>query len=275
MEKSGAQVAVWDIVPELATLTPEEVDAAIAKSDAIFLCLCSKDVRAAAERIRPLKKVGAPVLTLAKGMEQGTVLFMHEVLGQCLPTEDIGLLVGPFIAAEVRAGLPTCAVCAGSEEVFTRVLPLFAGSAVRLRDTQDLAGAGVLSVLKNIYALLLGIAEALELGANVRGFLMAEAVNEMKRIVTHIGGLPETTQGLAGLGDMVTTASSPLSYNTQVAHLIARGVWEKSSEGVRSAPLLATRLGDTEQFPLFNALLRILNQENDPHSEIVALFSKK
>jgi glycerol-3-phosphate dehydrogenase (NAD(P)+) len=144
-----------------------------------------------------------------------------------------------MIAEEIRAGRPAFAQLAMSApDALARVQQLFAGTALALEPSNDMRGMGWASVLKNVYAMLIGVADELQLGDNVRGYLVVAALREMQGIVAAQGGQAATAQQLAGLGDLVTTATSAGSHHHALGQQLARGATKLSGEGIHTLAML-------------------------------------
>jgi glycerol-3-phosphate dehydrogenase (NAD(P)+) len=193
-------------------------------------------------------------LSVAKGLD-GEGRTPAAVLARALGDgRRFGVLYGPMIAEELRANRPGFAdLGARYHATFERVEELFAGTALRLRHSADVAGVSWCAVLKNVYVPLLGAAEGLGLGDNMRGCLAAAAVDEMDRIVQAMGGRPGTAYGLAGLGDLITTATSAGSHHRRIGIELAQGKPPASLAGEGLHTIAMVRkfgLLEIDRFPL-------------------------
>jgi glycerol-3-phosphate dehydrogenase (NAD(P)+) len=228
--------------------------AAAATSDFALFCLPANPHRELAERLRPALRTGAICLSVAKGLDddgRSAAQVFAEVFGGRVP---YALLYGPMIAEEIRAGRPAFAECGcASPETYERVRALFQGAPLALRRTDDVAGISWSAVLKNVYALLFGAADELDLGDNMRGYLATAALAELDRLVTALGGKSGTAAGLAGLGDLVTTATSAGSHHHELGRRLARGETAGlSGEGLHTLTMVRRhRLFDPDDFPLY------------------------
>ena len=142
---------------------------------------------------------------------------------------------------------------------------VFAGSVLKLQESTDPLGISWCAILKNIYAIAFGIADALALGDNLRGHLTVAAVEEMAAISAHLGGRPETAYRRAGLGDLVTTATSAGSHHHALGGILVRGELDRvRGEGVHSLEVIQhRRLRQGGRYPLFDMLSDIVRQ---PHT---------
>jgi glycerol-3-phosphate dehydrogenase (NAD(P)+) len=206
-------------------------------------------------------------LTVAKGLdEEGRT--PAAVLARALGDgRRFGVLYGPMIAEELRAGRPGFAELGTRyHATFERVEELFAGTTLHLRHSQDVAGLSWCAVLKNVYVPLLGMAEGLGLGDNMRGCLAVAAVEEMDRVVQLMGGRAGTAWGLAGFGDLVTTATSAGSHHRRIGMDLARGVAGASltGEGLHSLAMIRKfGLIELDPFPLLQLIAEILDDPRD------------
>lgn len=225
-------------------------------------------------RIAPRLPRDCICLSVAKGLDaegRTPAAVLARALGD---GHRFGLLYGPMIAEELAAGRPGFAeVATRYHAAFERIEALFAGSALQLRHSADVNGMSWCAVLKNVYVPLLGAAEGLELGDNTRGFLVTAVVEEMDRVVQAMGGRPGAAHGLAGLGDLVTTATSRGSHHRQVGIELARGVRaaKLTGEGLHSIAMIR-RFGliDTGEFPLLRLMFQIVDEPRETGTRLRA-----
>ncbi len=158
-----------------------------------------------------------PVISLSKGVEQGTLRRMTEVVADVLEGHDqsrIGVLTGPNLAKEVAAGQPTASVVATADpEVAEQLQQLFFGPTFRVYTNPDVVGCEIAGALKNVLAIGAGIAHGLGYGDNTKAALITRGLAELARLGVALGGDPLTFAGLAGMGDLIATCSSPQSRN--------------------------------------------------------------
>lgn len=234
----------------------------IKKAELVVICVPSFAVRTVAEQIKIHLQSKTPVISLAKGIESGTHKTMDEVLQEALPLEQpIAVLCGPMLADEMMKGMPAAAVVGTqTRHVFTRLKKVFADTTLRLEYNRDIHGVALVSVLKNIYAIGVGMGEGLGYGDNWRGWFMNQAAKEMVEILKLLGGKPNTVYSSAGLGDFIATGVSPYSRNHTVGQEIGKaGSTALTSEGLQSLPSLLQLLGDyLTELPLLAALQKII-----------------
>jgi glycerol-3-phosphate dehydrogenase (NAD(P)+) len=179
-----------------------------------------------------------PVISLAKGLEQGTQRRMTEVIHEELPGHPAGLLAGPNIAREVLQGMAAAAVVAMPDRTIAEALqPLFSSSVFRVYTNTDVVGSELGGPLKNVIAISAGMGQGLGVGENTRAMVITRGLAEITRLGVALGGRHETFSGLTGLGDLLTTCMSPLSRNRQVGEKYAQGM--KTAEIVASMNMVA------------------------------------
>jgi glycerol-3-phosphate dehydrogenase (NAD(P)+) len=167
----------------------------------------------------------ARVAWLCKGFEAGTGLLGHEVAAEVLPGAAAGVLSGPSFAQEVAAGLPTALVAASFDAGLSQQLvEAFHHGALRIYTSADPVGVEIGGAVKNVLAIATGISDGLGLGLNARAALVTRGLAEMTRLGVRLGAQPETFMGLAGLGDLVLTATGDLSRNRRLGLLLAEGL---------------------------------------------------
>lgn len=168
---------------------------------------------------------------LCKGLEPETSLMPHQVVERELKAAksegreiQLAVLSGPSFASEVAKGMP-CAltVASRSEYLVTCVQRVFHYGNMRIYGSDDVVGVELGGAIKNVLAIATGIGDGLGLGLNARAALLTRGLNEMMRLITAMGGKPETAMGLTGVGDLILTATGDLSRNRQVGLQLASG----------------------------------------------------
>lgn len=211
-------------------------DLASALSDTrVLLLACpSQALRETCRRIATATRGNGPKLavSLAKGLELGSLLRPSEVIRGELPTFAVGSLTGPTNAAEVARGLPAAmvlAVAAASDRsAADSSLPkdvqvALSGPSLRVYTSDDLTGVEIGGSLKNVYAIAAGCSDGLKLGDNTRAALLTRALAEMVRVGTALGARAETFYGLSGFGDLVATCHGRWSRNREFGFLVGEG----------------------------------------------------
>jgi glycerol-3-phosphate dehydrogenase (NAD(P)+) len=234
-------------------------------------------MRDAVREMTPHLQKDASIISLAKGIERGSNKTMDALLAELLPSHAIALLGGPMLAAEFMQNLPGVG-CVATEDpnVGAEIAELFSGTLLFLEQTSDVRGAALSGVLKNIYALGLGIASGLSWGNNQKGWYASRALFEMADIVELFGGKRETAYSLAGVGDLIATGFSSSSRNNRFGEeLVKNGVCNIQSEGCASLPAFSQMLKEKQkEYPLFAALEEVVLQRKDAQEQFGKLMAR-
>ncbi|MFT4520337.1 MAG: glycerol-3-phosphate dehydrogenase (NAD(P)+) [Halioglobus sp.] len=250
---------------------------AVAGADIVFVAVPSKSFRNVVRKMVPHLKSDALVISLTKGIEPGGFRLMSEILEQELPDNPRGVLSGPNLAGEIAAGQITGSVIASATPAInTTIHDLLHSETFLIYNSHDMYGVELGGALKNVYAILSGVAAALELGENTIGMLLTRSLAEMSRFAVHMGANPMTFLGLAGVGDLFVTCSSPLSRNYQVGLALGNGQpldeilggMDQVAEGINTLALLKAEAERREvHMPLVKGLYAIL-YEHRPVAEV-------
>ena len=266
-EKQATSVALFDVDqsknPDQRPLTET-----VPTANVIFLCIHSFAVRGVLNEIALMLQSDAVVISLAKGIERATLKTTDEVIVECLsPTQPWGIIIGPMLAEEILCGQGSSGVFVGNSPTnYEQLSSLISSHDLRLEYSTDTHGVALAGVLKNIYALSLGIADGLGWGANRKGWLVTRAIREMREILPLLGGEAITADGPAGLGDLIATGTSPHSRNRGTGEkIVTSGEINPLSEGYISLMSLVALLGDTriKNFEILNALIDIVEHKKD------------
>ncbi|HWF01960.1 MAG TPA: NAD(P)H-dependent glycerol-3-phosphate dehydrogenase [Caulobacteraceae bacterium] len=256
----------------------------LAEVDLILAVAPAQHLRAALQLFRPHIGPGVPVVLCAKGIEQGSLKLMSEVLAETLPDAPAAVLSGPSFAAEVARGLPAAVTVAAADEVLASAIAhAIATPTFRPYVSTDVIGAEAGGAVKNVLAIACGVAAGRELGASATAALITRGFAELARLAVALGGEAETVAGLCGLGDLVLTCSSPQSRNMSLGMALGRGQTAAQAlsgkvtvaEGAASAPAvtaLADRLG--VETPICEAVRAILAGEIDVDEAMAGLLSR-
>jgi len=228
----------------------------------------------------------AVAVSLAKGIELGTCLRMSEVIAEVggVPPERLAVVTGPNLAAEIAERQPSASVVASTSLATAEALQAVCHTArFRAYTNTDVVGCELGGATKNVIALAVGMATGLGLGANATASVITRGLAEISRLGRALGADPHTFSGLAGLGDLVATCSSPLSRNRTFGEELGRGrsVAEISAstrqvaEGVKSCGSiqeLAARHG--VEMPIVAAVADVISGRLTPPEMIDALMSR-
>jgi glycerol-3-phosphate dehydrogenase (NAD(P)+) len=230
-----------------------DLDEAVRGAALVLLCVPSPWFRETVRALAPSLTAEQMLVSTTKGIETGTFKLMTEILAEETPCTRIGALSGPNLAKEIAAHKLSGTVIASSDAGLVAVVQEWLScSYFRVYGNPDVRGVELGGVLKNVYAIATGLADALDLGDNTRGLILTRALAEMSRFAVQSGADPLTFLGLAGVGDLITTCTSPQSRNFRVGRLIGQGktldaaVKEigEVAEGVHTVRVVYDRLAD-------------------------------
>ena len=256
----------------------------LADADLILAVPPAQHVRATLTAFAPHARPGLPVVLCAKGVEQGSLKLMTEVLAEVISHAAPAVLSGPSFAGEVARGMPTAVTLAcGDQTCADRLAHALATPTFRPYLSTDLIGAEAGGAVKNVLAIACGVVEGKGLGRSAHAALITRGFAELTRLAVALGGQAETVAGLCGLGDLVLTCSSPQSRNMSVGLALGRGETLQQAlsgklsvaEGVASAPAvraLARKLG--VETPICEAVAAVLTGEIDIDTAIGGLLSR-
>ncbi len=219
----------------------------VGSSDLVVMGVPSHGFRRVLVDLRPHLRPWVPVVSLAKGLEQGTRRRMTELVEEELPGHPAGVLTGPNLAKEILAGGAAASVIAMTDPTIAeRLQGVFHTEMFRVYTNTDVVGAELGGALKNVIAIASGMADGLGTGDNTRAAVITRGLAEMTRLGVALGGRPETFAGLAGMGDLIATCISPQSRNRHVGEQLGRGrgideivaEMNQVAEGVRAAPVV-------------------------------------
>lgn len=234
-----------------------DIEQQAALADFLLLCVPAIPHHDLLARLASFLQSHCICISIAKGLdEQGRT--PAQIYRQTLDgRQPYCLLYGPMISEEIRADRYAFAElgCADAS-VFHRVRDLFQDTRLCIRHSTDIAGISWSVILKNVYAIAFGMADELQLGDNMRGFLAVTALHELISIVGQMGGKPAAPLHLAGLGDLITTATSPGSHHHELGRRLARGeTGGINGEGIHTLAMVERyRLFDTAPYPLYGLI---------------------
>ena len=267
-----------------------DLAATLAGAQIVVSVMPSQHCRAIFEQMRPLLPPQTLIVSATKGLEEGTLQRMTEVIASVLRRDDgsvpaIGALSGPSFAQEVARGDPTAITIASQNaELLRTVQHEFSDPSFRVYTNSDVVGVELGGALKNTVAIAAGICDGLGLGHNSVAALITRGLAEMTRLVVACGGRSETMAGLAGLGDLVLTCTGGLSRNRSVGVELGRGkklpeiiagMHGMVAEGVfttSAAVGLAHARG--VEMPITEQMHAILHQGKSPREAIQVLMSR-
>lgn len=275
-------------IPEATGFTKELSEAVDA--DIILMAVPSVFVRQTTSRIAPYVKKGQIIVDVAKGIEEGTHFTMTEIIEDELKKCGRGgwvslvALSGPTHAEEVAMDLPTTIVSASTNEsAALTVQDVFMNTCMRVYTHFDVKGVELSGAFKNIIALATGISSGLGFGDNTRAALITRGIAEIKRLGLRMGCNDQTFSGLAGIGDLIVTATSEHSRNNRCGKLIGKGALPSDAiaeigmvvEGINALPAavsLARKYG--VEMPITETAYDIVYGGADPKDSVLKLMQR-
>lgn len=249
-----------------------------------LLAVPSTHVRATVRRLSGLLDPDAPILSVVKGIEEGTHLRMSEVIAQELPGRRIAALSGPNLAREIAAGKPAGSVIASADaDLAAELAAVLSSDRFRVYTNPDLIGVELCGALKNVMALAAGMVDGLGFGDSAKAGIITRGLAEMTRLGVAAGAHPLTFAGLAGVGDLIATCMSPLSRNRRCGELIASGVpWPEAGEQLSGvAEGVATVGGALElaaahgvELPIAEQVRAVVFEQRPPMAAVAELMSR-
>jgi glycerol-3-phosphate dehydrogenase (NAD(P)+) len=232
------------------------------------------------------RKAGVGVAWATKGFEPGSGRFLHEVAAEILGDNvDLAVVTGPSFAKEVTQGLPTAVTVHSDHMAFAQtVAEALHGPAFRAYTGSDMMGAELGGAMKNVLAVATGIADGMNLGLNARAGLITRGLNEMLRLNQALGGRAETLIGLAGLGDLVLTATGDLSRNRRLG--LALGQGQSIADAVASIGQVVESIQTCDEvmrlaerfgidLPISALVQRVLHAEITPQEGLKLLLARE
>lgn len=256
---------------------------AVGSADLLIVGVPSHGFREVLTQARPALRPWIPVVSLTKGLEQGSLLRMTQVAKQELPGHPVAALTGPNIAREIADGQAAAAVIATQDlDVAASLQTVLQRGMFRVYSHHDVIGCELGGALKNVVAIATGIAQGLSVGDNTRAMVITRGLAELTRLSVAMGGEAATMAGLAGMGDLMTTCISPHSRNRRLGEQLGLGrdlqeVLAESTqvvEGVRTAAavhVLALRHGIA--MPVCGEVHKVLSGQIPPGDAYRGLLS--
>lgn len=252
---------IWEKFPKpgFASVT---LESAVPEADIILFCLPVNPHRDVLLQVLPHLKSGSLCISIAKGLDENGRT-AAQIFAESLEPPCYALLYGPMISEEIRAGRVAFAQLGCiDDDTFWRVHALYQGCPFYLEPSRDITGISWSVILKNVYAMAFGMADELKMGDNMRGYLAVAALHELERIVRLKGGQAGSPFHLAGLGDLITTATSEDSHHHELGRMLARGeTRDIQGEGVHTLQMVKQHhLFKVEDYPLFHLIDDIVAQ---------------
>ncbi len=276
------------VIPDEIVFTKDIAEVCKDK-DILLFAVPSIFVRGTTEKARDYIPDGQIIVDVAKGIEADTLFTMSQVIKDALNDGKhshvkVVALSGPTHAEEVALDLPTTIVSACEDETSAKLVQdIFMNTCMRVYTNDDVLGVELCGALKNIIALAAGISAGLGFGDNAKAAIITRGMVEMTRLGLKMGANKDTFPGLAGIGDLIVTATSMHSRNNKCGIMIGQGVKPQEAikqvgmvvEGVNALPA-AMKLKDKYdvEMPISEMVNEIVNEKIAPHDALVALMTR-
>lgn len=305
LSNNGHEVTLWTSRPEFADLLRKkrqhpklpkcavsdrlsftsDLEEVLEQGEVIVESVTASGLRVVLQKIKDRGGIDVPFLITSKGIEQDTGLLLPEVAREILGEDHpIGILSGPSLAEEVIKQLPTSVVSASYDIKFMHeVCNLFNSAFFRVYPNGDINGVAFGGAVKNIIAIACGISDGLGFGDNTKAALMTRGLHEIRKLSVTKGALPETLNGLSGMGDLCVTCLSTLSRNYMFGRGIAEGLTPEEAkgkigmvvEGIYTC-VSARQLGRKHQIPvpITEAIYSIVYEGLNPKDAVKSLLQR-
>ncbi|MGH4137165.1 NAD(P)H-dependent glycerol-3-phosphate dehydrogenase [Clostridium sp.] len=305
LAKKGLKVNIWDrklsviddinikrenikylsnvIVPAGVTAFID-IEKVISDSDIIVLAVPSHAIRDLSKIIAPLIKENQIVVSIAKGIEEGSSKRISQVIEEEIPSNPIVILSGPSHAEEVALDIPTTVVVTSKKMEYARIVQdVFMTNKFRVYTNEDIIGVEIGGAVKNIIALAAGVSDGIGYGDNAKAALMTRGMSEIIKIGTKLGGKTETFYGLTGMGDLIVTCTSMHSRNRRAGILIGKGTPMDVAcqeigmvvEGIKATrAFYALKEKQQISMPITDVLYKVLFKGKDPKYGVHELMSR-
>lgn len=273
---SGAHIEQWDSDPK-KVLNQKPLKEVVEGADILFICVPSWILRTAVKPIIPFLSKKTVCVFVSKGIEVKTKLFIDGLVKDILPKDQpFVLLSGPMLAEELDNGWGGAA-CVGTKSIsnYKKIEQIFSGKDLHLTHAPDVRSVAIAGVLKNVYAIAMGISAGLNWGDNRKGWLCSQSLQEMTLIMKLLKADSVYVLSQAGIGDYIATGFSKYSSNQTLGReLVEKSHCEHKSEGCISLPSLVKQLGPKHMkiLPVLSALNCIITKGKNAKDEFEKLF---
>lgn len=270
--------------PDNLTVT-DDAAAAMDGADVIMTAVPTKHTREVWRRIAGDAPRHVPVVSLTKGIENRTMLRPTQIVQEVAPGRRVAVLSGPSHAEEVVKGVPTTVTVASrSADLAKRVQGDLVNKGFRVYTNRDILGVELGGAMKNVIALAAGIVDGLGFGDNTKAALLTRGLHEITRLGCAMGARQKTFYGMAGMGDMITTAFSPFGRNRAVGEKLGRGI--SLDEILASTAMVAEGVWTTKsvmtlsrklkvEMPISREVYRALFQGKSPRKAVEDLMTRR
>lgn len=282
-DRENAQYLPGVTVPRELRAT-DDLERAVSGSTVVLTVVPSQTTREVWGDAKRYLGRGVPVVSASKGIENGSLALMSEVLADVVPEQPLAFIAGPSFAKEVARKMPTAIVIGGHDAaVNDHMQQMMSNDNLRAYTTEDVVGIEVGGSLKNVIAIACGAADGLGFGHNTRAAIITRGLAEITRMATKLGADPLTLAGLGGVGDLVLTCCGDLSRNRRVGLGLGQGkaldtILEEMgqvAEGVKTA-ISARDLAEREgvEMPISIAIHAILHEDKSAKDAVLELMRR-
>ncbi len=273
-----------------AKLTPslratQSLQEAVEQADLVVMGVPTQSFRQVLQEARTFIRPWVPIISLSKGLEQGTRMRMTEIIESEMPGHPVGVLSGPNLAKEIAKGQAAASVIAMVDESIAVALQkVFRTGLFRVYTNTDVVGCEIGGALKNVIAISTGMGDGAAAGENTRAALITRGLAELTRLGVAMGGQALTFAGLAGMGDLVATCTSSLSRNFRVGYQLGKGrklddIIEEMSEvaeGVKTAKVVMELAKEHKvEMPIATEVYKVLYEGNTVNDAFRGLIRHK
>jgi glycerol-3-phosphate dehydrogenase (NAD(P)+) len=261
------------------------IQEAVQGADVVVMGVPSQCFRSVLEDAKPYIRPWVPIVSLTKGLEQGSRMRMTEIIETIMPGHPTGVLTGPNLAREIMGGQAAAGVIAMVDgNVANALQSVFNSGLFRVYTNDDVIGCELGGALKNVIAIAVGMGDGMGAGDNTRAAIITRGLAELTRLGIAMGGKPATFAGLAGMGDLIATCTSPLSRNRHVGMQLGMGrsideiIQEMSmvAEGVKtSGVVLDLAAAHKVEMPITQEVYRVVTGKTTPAEAFRGLLKVK
>lgn len=265
-----------------ATYTIKET---VFDADVIVMGLPAQSFREVLKDAKPHIRPWVPIISLAKGLENGTMMRMTEIIEQEMPGHPAGVLTGPNLAKEIALGQAAASVIAMVDDTIAEALQkVFRSGLFRVYTNDDVIGCELGGALKNIVAIATGMGDGAGAGENTRAGIITRGLAELTRLGVALGGKPSTFAGLTGMGDLVATCTSAKSRNRTVGYELGKGRkidhiiadMNEVAEGVKTSKVVMKLAKKLElEMPIATEVYNVLYEGNNVYDAFKGLLRRE
>jgi len=263
-------------------VSSESIEEVVSQADVVIMGVPAQSFRKVLLTAKPHIRPWVPIISLSKGLERGTKMRMTQIIEAIMPGHPAGALTGPNLAKEIMAGQAAASVLAMVDDTIANELQkVIATGLFRIYTNTDVVGCELGGALKNVIALAAGMGDGTGAGQNTRAAIITRGLAELTRLGVAMGGRPLTFSGLAGMGDLVVTCSSPLSRNRTVGFELGKGrqideiVNEMSmvAEGVETCSVVRELAHEYNVYmPITEEVYKVLHKGNTAFDAFLGLM---